>query len=202
MKETYDAVLVHGYTDEAGFSSDFGDRNEMQATAVEQLYRAGYAKRIVVAGGSYWGDDKPTFAQAMGERLTDHGVDPQAIILRPEATTTDAEIVTFLGEARTQEWERLASLSTRSHTPRITINYLRKRRGDVDQIKAEKVLYNVRVNDEYPHREFLARFRVTENKFIVREAIAITLELYGLKKLLQSFSDSNLGKQIKAKLDK
>lgn len=202
MKESYDAVLVHGYTDESGFSGNFGERNEMQATAAEVLYRSGYVKNIVLAGGNYWGEDRTTFADAMATRLTANGINPEHIVIKPQTTTTSAEIDVFLEQARERGWEDLASLSTRTHTPRISINYLKRRRRDVDQVRAERVLFNIKEGNAFPHRDFLKRFRSSEGAFIVREAFAITFDLYGLGRLGQRFSDSGIGKRIKAKLDK
>lgn len=202
MKEVFDSLLVHGYTDTEGHAGNFGDRNEMQANAAQALYKAGYVKNIVLAGGKYWGDDKPAFADVMTDRLIKCGVKPTDIISRPETTTTIAEIEIFLEEARTHDWESLASLSTRSHTPRITLDYKKRDRGDVKQIRAERVLYNIKENGAYPHRDFLRRFKATEKVFIAREAVAITFDLYGLGGLGQKFSDSTLGKQFKAIIDK
>lgn len=201
MKEI-DAMLVHGYTDFEGYRGIFDDRNFMQSHAAPQLVRSGRVENIILASGHYWGKNKPPLAEQMADRLEKSGVEPEKIIILPETTTTSAEIDVFLHEANLQGWKNLASLSNKTHTPRIKFNYFKKGRPEVENIITERVLYSIiDETGNKPYLDFLKEFRKRERKFIAREALAITFDLYGLQPLGQRFSDSRVGQVIKSVID-
>lgn len=202
-QQARDVILLHGYTDKEGYLGNFGYRNKMQASAALSLYASGRAKAIFLAGGNYWGEGNPSFSDVMKDRLIDRGVNPNHIVVRPETTTTTGEIETFFDEAQNQGWERerLASLSTKTHTHRVRLGYKRKSASDVGQFEAENVLYEVKSGEKYPYRDFLANFRRSELPFRLREAVAYTFEFVGLGGLGKMFSDSRVGQFIKSKLD-
>lgn len=204
MKE-YDAVLVHGYTDTRGYEGHFGPRNKMQISAAVSLYENGTTRKLFLASGDYWGGERPTHAEITKTRLVQRGVNPEDIIIRPETTTTNAEIDLFFEEAEKNGWEKTASLATKTHMPRIGIRYEKKNRSDVDQIRAESVLAQINVRGRFPYRRYVERFgsirNMAGNIFRLRESVAILGEISGLEKYGQTFSETGAGKCLKAKFD-
>lgn len=204
MKEAqtpHDIVLVHGYTDKNGWNGDFDVRNTAQFEAASVLDKSGRAEAFLLAGGPYWGKDKPTYAEVACAELEKRGINPSKIIIRPETTTTEEEIAVLLDETREQGFSKPVSISTKAHKPRIRLDYWKKGRYEVGHLDSEGLIYNVKVNGEYPYRGLVKKNRRSESKFLVRESYAIFFDLIGFARVGKRFSDSKWGQRLKAKID-
>ena len=203
MKE-YDAVLAHGYMfGYTGENTSAWLRNHMQDTAASHLYHTGQAKKIFLSGGHYWGTDNPSNSDLMKEELIGKGVLEEDIVINPVALDTATEIDLFNAEALSQGWSSIASLSNATHTPRIELNYQLKGIDQVDQIKAEDVLFGIEFNGRYPYRKFLRRFSKSpmELMFQLREAPIRWLTRHGHEESLRRLSNNSFVQKIKSLLD-
>lgn len=171
MKESYDAVMLHGYMfKNQGLNAQTPNwlRNHMQDTAGAHLYHSGVAKKLFLPAGHYWGKDKPANSDLMKEELMRRGVPEDAIVTRPLALDTGTEIDLFTEEARIQGWEDIAGVSNATHTPRIRLNYHQKGIIGVDQIKAESVLRGITHRGKFPYQKFLSKFSKSRSEILFK----------------------------------
>lgn len=190
MTERYDAILAHVYQlreVRKGTSRKLRPsiRSHIQISALLQLRKEDKVGTIFIAGGHVWGDDYPSFAEIMSDELIRRGVDKKAVMVRPIAQDTPAEVDAFLQEARNNSWGRIADLSNSSHQVVIKDIY-RRRKQNIDLISAEQVLAESRPR----YRSFFGRFRTSmlELRFKKREQMIRKLYGLGLEKALSTFA--------------
>ena len=141
MEETkYDAVLVRLY-----WLSQRGDdgivrpslRTRFADRAAYLLYKNKIVKNLVLAAGSVWGSEYPSFAELAKKDLIIYGVPEQAIHVQATAASTLDETKVLLDMAYTNHWTRLGDVSFRTHMH--TIRHVNKGR-DITPFIVEDVV--------------------------------------------------------------
>ncbi len=146
----FDAVLVHSYWLSENGTAQLGLRSRLADRAAALVYDHGKGvKKIVLAGGHFWGKEYASAAERMAKELEEKYNVPKSAIIIPEqeAYSTGGEVEIFTHLANERGWTSLLDIAAQKHL--WTIPGIYKKIGADVKFKSDEEI--LREKDSNPH---------------------------------------------------
>lgn len=201
MKEL-DAVLVHAYylkpPSRLNNLSRTDLRGHMQVVSAADMYRRGEVKKLFLAGGYFFGQEKPSIAEVMSWELIRRGVPKEDIVIKAVALETSEEINAFLEEFGDKE--NLGSVANRIHNRRIKLIHEKLNIVNIRRFNADAIIKRISLK----HARFVEKFNNSwsETIFLARESLVIIPYILGFSSVMSRLTRDPLVGKIKSTIDK
>jgi len=190
--------LVHCYWPSEENRFHLGLRTRLADRAAALVYDHGKgARRIVLNGGHFWGENYPSSAELMAKELKDKYNVPESAIIIPEqeAYSTQGEVEIFTQLANKEGWTRLLDIAAEKHL--WTIPGIYKKIGVDVKFKSDEEI--LKEKDSNPHikrlLKRLGRSRYELGLMLHEAGIWIAMRLLDID--YKRFEDRNRSKRTK-----